>query len=228
MVPAILVIPNLPGDTLARALDWVIGHGYLLMFVAMVLEGPLTTVAGAFAAALGYFNIYWVMALSFLGNLLPDCLYYFLGYWGGRPVLEKYGRPLGITRARLDRWTPLAGRHAGMWLLVMKEAPLIGPTGIAVMGALGVPVHRYLWWDVAINAVTALLLSAAGFYAGRGYDQFLAYTQYGGYILAAGGALLLLLSYLYRRVVNKLWSRPDQPKAGAAAVPDSPDLTPQR
>ncbi|HLF04676.1 MAG TPA: hypothetical protein VI855_05615, partial [Dehalococcoidia bacterium] len=95
------------GDTLGETLEWVLRHGYILMFVAIVLEGPLTTIASAFGAALGYFNIYWVVALAFLGNLLPDCLYYFLGYWGGRPVLEKYGRPLGITRARLDRWTPL-------------------------------------------------------------------------------------------------------------------------
>jgi membrane protein DedA with SNARE-associated domain len=200
----------LAGDTLAQALDWVIRHGYILMFAAMVLEGPLTTVAGAFAAALGYFNIYWVAALSFLGNLAPDCFYFLLGHWGGRPALERFGRPLGITRARLDRWTPLAGRHAGLWLLLVKEAPLIGPTGIAIMGALGVPVRRYLGWDVAINAAAALLLSGLGFYAGRGYTQLLRYTEYHGLLLAGAGGLVLLLSFLYRRLVNRLGRRAEQ------------------
>jgi membrane protein DedA with SNARE-associated domain len=209
------------GDTLTEMLAWVIRHGYVFMFVAMVLEGPLATIASAFGAALGYFHIYWVVALSFLGNLLPDCLYYFLGYWGGRPFLERYGRPLGITAARLDRWSPLAGRHVGQWMLLVKEVPLIGPTGIAVMGVLRVPVRRYLWWDVAINATTALLLAALGFYAGQGYTQLLRYTQYHAYVLMGGAALLLLLSYLYRRVVSRFWSRAER---RVAAEPKPPTL----
>jgi len=216
----------LAGDTLGETLEWVLRHGYILMFVAIVLEGPLTTIASAFGAALGYFNIYWVVALAFLGNLLPDCLYYFLGYWGGRPFLERYGRPLGITKARLDRWSPLAGRHMGQWLFLVKEVPLIGPTGIAVMGVLRVPVRRYLWWDVAINAVTALLLAALGFYAGRGYTQLLPYTQYHVYILMAGAALLLLLSYLYRRVVSRLGSKATLLREAAVSAANPPGLGP--
>ncbi len=218
------------GDNLAQALEWVIRHGYVLMFVAMVVEGPLVTIASAFGAALGYFSIYWVVALSFLGNLLPDCLYYYLGYWGGRPALERYGRPLGITRERLERWSPLAGRNVGPWLLLVKEVPLMGPTGIAVMGALRVPARRYLAWDVAINAVTALLLAALGFYAGQGYHQLLRYTGHPGYLLAGGAVALLLLTWLYRQAVNRFWrfwGRADRPEAApTAATPQGPTRHP--
>jgi membrane protein DedA with SNARE-associated domain len=205
----------LAGENLAPALEWILRHGYLLMFAAMLLEGPLVTTAGAFGAALGYFNIYWVAGLSFLGNFLPDCLYYSLGYWGGRPALERFGRPLGITTARLDRWSPAAGRSAGGWLLLVKEAPLIGPAGIAVMGVLRVPAPRFLLWDLAINAATALLLSAMGFYAGRGYNRLIPLTEHPGYLLAGAAAGLLLLMWGYRKLAGRVWSRAGR----AAALP---------
>mgnify|MGYP001591522550 CR=1 FL=1 len=40
----------------ATVFDWVIKHGYLFIFIAMCVEGPVVTAAAAFAAALGYFS----------------------------------------------------------------------------------------------------------------------------------------------------------------------------
>ena len=70
---ALALIPD------SEVLDWLIRYGYLLMFLLMLIEGPTITASAALGAALGYFNVFVVFALSFLGNFLPDMLYYMLG-----------------------------------------------------------------------------------------------------------------------------------------------------
>ena len=43
--------------------------GYPLMLLIMIVEGPIATLLAAFAASLGFFNIYLVFILSMLGTL---------------------------------------------------------------------------------------------------------------------------------------------------------------
>lgn len=45
----------------------------------MVVEGPIVTSIAAFAASLGYLDIYMILIISLLGNLIPDILLFFIG-----------------------------------------------------------------------------------------------------------------------------------------------------
>lgn len=44
--------------------------GYFVMFGLMFLEGPIVTIASAFLASLGFFNIYIVALLGWLGDFV--------------------------------------------------------------------------------------------------------------------------------------------------------------
>jgi membrane protein DedA with SNARE-associated domain len=59
------------------------------------------------AKGLGLGHILLAGLYGALGNLLGSLLAYWLGSWGGRPLLERYGRYVLITRSdlvRADRW----------------------------------------------------------------------------------------------------------------------------
>src|SRR5512140_1915224 len=106
--------------TFSGAFQWIIAHGYLLMFVIMVVEGPVITAAAAFASALGYFNLYLVFLLSILGNLVPDVIYYAIGYWGRKRLVNKYGHYLGLSDTRILHLENLSEKHAGKALTLIK------------------------------------------------------------------------------------------------------------
>ena len=88
---------------MSEILDWLIRYGYLAMFLAMLVEGPAVTASAALGAALGYFDVFVVFALSFFANFLPDVLYYALGAWGGQRALDKFGARVGIHGAHRER-----------------------------------------------------------------------------------------------------------------------------
>ena len=77
--------------------------GYPSMLVIMILEGPIMTMAGAFAASLGFFNILTVFALSMLGDILGDLILYLIGFFGGNKALSKAEKLLQIRPAIIEK-----------------------------------------------------------------------------------------------------------------------------
>ena len=187
----------------SEVLDWLIRYGYLLMFLLMLIEGPAITASAALGAALGHFNVFVVFALSFLGNFLPDILYYTLGRWSGQWVLDRFGERIGLPSTRRERATEIIIQNMGKWLLFIKTMPFIGTPGLAAMGALEVPIRCFIWWDIVLVALTSLLFTALGYYSGKGYDFLQQAVGYGTLWLAGIFVLFLLVSYFYNRFAQR-------------------------
>ena len=191
----------------AEVLDWLIRHGYLIMFLVMLVEGPAVNATAALGASQGHFNVFIVFGLSFFANFLPDVLYYLLGSWTGKWMLEKFGPRIGIPPARRDRAAGLITDNMGKWLLFIKTIPLISPPGLAVMGALGVSVRRFIWWDAAIVALTSAMFTALGYFSGEGYGLLRTAFGYGPLWLALMFVLFVLASFTYSRVARRYTRR---------------------
>ena len=191
----------------SEILEWLIRHGYLLMFLVMLIEGPAVTAIGALGAALGHFNVFIVFVLSFFANFLPDVLYYSLGHWGGQWILDRFGARIGIPINRRERAGVFITNHLGKWLLFIKTIPFISPPGLAVMGALGVSIKRFIWWDVAIVALTSAFFAAVGYYSGQGYGFLQRAFGYGALWLAGFFILFLLMTFLYNRIAQRFTRR---------------------
>ena len=200
-----------------EVLDWLIRYGYLLMFLVMLLEGPAVTASAALGASQGHFNVFIVFGLSFLANFLPDVLYYLLGSWGGHWVLDKFGSRIGIPPLRRERAAGLITNNMGKWLLFIKTIPLISPPGLAVMGALGVSIKRFIWWDIAIVALTSAMFAILGYYSGEGFGLLRTAFGYGPLWLAAIFVLFVLASYIYSRIARRYTRRMQQ------SISDDPD-----
>ena len=184
--------------------DWVLHHGYSLLFLLMLLEGPVVTAAGAFAAALNYFNIWIILGLSILANLIPDAIYYAIGYWTRGRVLEKYGHYVGITNERILLVEKLAQEHTGKSLLAIKLIPLLATPGLIVVGASRMDIKKYAFWSLIITLPTTLIYLILGFYFGAAYDRIDHYLHSGIYVIIAGVAIVLLLVYLQRKYSTRI------------------------
>lgn len=183
---------------------WILGYGYFLLFIALVIEGPAVTAAGAFAAALGYFNIYIVLLLSILGNLLPDAAYYLLGFWGRKQLMDRYNHYFGLTKEKLARLEKLSEEHAGKALLLVKLVPFLATPGLIIAGATRMPLKKYAWWSLIITIPSSLLFLFIGYYFGAAYQIINHYVDLGAYLVAFIILLFIFISYLYKKFTRKL------------------------
>ncbi|HEY5220714.1 MAG TPA: DedA family protein [Candidatus Paceibacterota bacterium] len=182
-----------------NTVQWVLHHGYPLLFIVMLIEGPVITAAGAFAAALHYMNVWTVLLLSVLANLIPDLVYYAIGYWGRASFINKYGHYIGITPERIATTEKLAEQHSGKSIFMIKMLPLLATPGLILVGATRMDVKKYAFWSLVVTVPTSLLYLIIGYYFGAAYNTIQHYLNLGIYVALAAVAVIILIAYFQRK-----------------------------
>jgi membrane-associated protein len=184
--------------------QWVLQHGYPLLFIVMLIEGPVVTAAAAFAAALHYMNIWVVLALSIFANFIPDLVYYAIGYWGREKFINKYGHYIGVTPERIAATEKLAEQHSGKSLFMIKMIPFLATPGLILVGATKMDIKKYAFWSIIIIVPSSLLYLILGYYFGAAYNTIEHYLNLGGYLIAAALIIIVTLAYLQRKYFSQL------------------------
>ena len=139
-------------DTLHEWIVHLIGdHGYLAVFVLMVLESACIPVpsevtmlfGGALASAefagdRRQLDLVTVGLLGTAGNLVGSWLAYWAGAVGGRPLIDRFGRYLLILPHEVDRAHEWFERRGELAVFVSRLLPVIRtfislPAGVARM-----------------------------------------------------------------------------------------------
>lgn len=182
--------------------QWVSSQGYTLMFVLMLIEGPVVTAAGAFVAAFSYFNLWVVLILSVLANLIPDAVYYAMGYWGRHNFIDKYGHYFGLTPERIKAAERFSKDHTGKSLFAIKMIPFLATPGLIAVGASKMDLKKYIFWCILITIPSSLLYLLIGYYFGAAYGTIDRYLHLGYYLIAAAILILLVILYFQRKLAE--------------------------
>ena len=89
----------------------------------------------------GRFSLFWVATVGALGCNLGSLVAYYLGYYGGRPLVEKYGSYIFLSEKELN-WADRFFEKQGDWaVLISRMLPVVRtfialPAGISRMRQL--------------------------------------------------------------------------------------------
>jgi len=120
---------------------------YLLIALAVTIQGPAVILLAAGAAAAGWTNPALVFAAAAAGDLCADMLWYTLGYAGKSEWISRFGRRLGIQSESVSRLEQAMDEHAGKIVLMAKlTVGLVIPTLIAA----GLVKVRWRRWFPAV------------------------------------------------------------------------------
>lgn len=103
------------------------GAGFLMALESMVAPVPSELVMPfvGFLAAEGKFTIEGAILATSVGSIVGSLLSYYLGYFGGRPLVLKVGRYLLLNREHLE-WTERWFAKHGSWtILVSRFIPVV-------------------------------------------------------------------------------------------------------
>lgn len=200
------MIPMFP-TTFQAIAQWVLQQGYTVMFILMLIEGPVVTAAGAFAAAFSYFHLWIVLILSVLANLIPDVVFYAMGYWGRHKFIDQYGQYFGLTKQRVAAAEKLAEKHTGKSLIAIKMIPFIAAPGLIIVGASKMNLRKYILWCAAITIPSSLIYLIIGYYFGAAYNTIDHYLHWGYYLLTGTIIIVLVILYYQRKFAEDLARR---------------------
>ena len=151
----------------------VIGdYGYQAIFVLMVLESALipipsevTMVFGGFLVSRGDLSFFWVGMLGAVANLVGSWIAYWIGMWGGRPLVERFGKYIFLRPHEIDRAHDWFERHGEAAVFFSRLLPVVRtfislPAGIVGMNFWKFTIFTFLGclpWTFALTWAGVLL-----------------------------------------------------------------------
>jgi membrane protein DedA with SNARE-associated domain len=155
----------------------------------------------------------WLLLAAFcggLGNTIGSLIAYAAGAWGGRPLVEKYGKYVLISHHDMDladrffqRWGNLA--VFGSRLLPVVRTFISLPAGISRM-----PVWRFTAYTFAGAFIWSFLLAWAGYVLGENWEDLRAWMRPADIPIVI--AIVALVGWYVYRHVKRAWGPQPEPQ----------------
>ena len=117
------------------------------------LPGETMLIAAALYAGAGHLNVVLVGLIAFAAAVLGDNVGYAIGHFGGRKLIERVGKYVFITPARLDKAEDFFNRHGGKLVVVARFVEGLRQANGLVAGT----IHMHWLKFLACNALGAAL-----------------------------------------------------------------------
>ena len=164
-------------------ISWI---GYAGIFLLMTAESACIPIASeitlpfsGFAVQQGNLSFWMVVLAGTFGCLAGSIISYYVGFYGGRPILERYGRYILIQKHDLDRadvWFAKYGNNAVFFsrLLPIVRTFISLPAGIARL-----EIKRFMLYSFMGSLPWCIALTYAGVVLGNNWGLL---DQYGFYV----------------------------------------------
>jgi membrane protein DedA with SNARE-associated domain len=176
----------------------------VMLYAGAVAAGVFSSAhhVSLFGAKLGFgVAAFVVMALAgTFGYLAGSLIGWAIGYYGGRPLLERRGRWLHLTPDKLDRAERWFDRWENVGVFLGRITPVIRSFVSIPAGVFRVPLGPYIVLTAIGSAIWAFAIAGAGYGLGSSYERFHHDFRYAEYAIVAG--VLLLAVYLVYRLTK--------------------------
>jgi membrane protein DedA with SNARE-associated domain len=199
--------PHLPG--VLHSLEPTLNHyGYLAVAGLVLIEdfgvpvpGETVLILAAVYAGAGRLNIFLVALLGFCGAVLGDNIGFAIGHFGGRPLIERYGRYIFLTPERIEKATAFFERHGGWIIIVARFIEGLRQANGIIAGISGIHWAKFLLFNAIGAALWVAVWTSIGYFSGSHIDSiYNTASRYSTYLAIAFGALVI--GYIVRRVVR--------------------------
>ncbi len=175
-------------------------YGYWAVLIGTFAEGETVLVLGGFAAHRGYLVLPWVILAAFVGSLMGDQLFFYLGRKHTQWVLAR--RPL--WKARVDRAHQLLERFRTLLILGFRFMYGLRTIIPFLIGMSSVSTKKFIILDVIAAFVWAVAVGTGGYLFGNILEIILGdIKHYELPILGAMAIIGLLLWVLHRHHYRK-------------------------
>jgi membrane protein DedA with SNARE-associated domain len=184
-------------------------YGYLAVGGFVTLEdfgvpvpGETILIAAAVYAGAGRLNIIAVALIAFLGAVIGDNIGYAVGFFGGRRLVLRFGRYVGLTSARLDKAEGFFGRYGGAIVAGARFIEGLRQANGIVAGTSRMPWPRFVAFNALGAALWVAVWASVGYLAGGNITAiYNAVSRYLLYLLIAlaGAAAVLIIRAAARR-----------------------------
>ena len=182
--------------------------GYLGMFLGMVLEAVIIVIpseailaTGGILASQGIFSFFGAFLTGLLGSVFCAIVIYFMGYFGGRPFIRKFGKYFFMKEEELERSDSWFSKYGMFGALIGRNFPIVRTLISLPIGIMRMPFWKFLLFTIIGSIPWTLLFVYLGYTLGNGWiyvSAKISWLKTPIKILL----IMLVLLYFYRKIKN--------------------------
>ncbi len=184
-------------------------YGYLAVGGFIALEdfgipvpGETILIAAAAYAGAGRLNIVAVGLVAVLAAVAGDNVGYAVGFFGGRALVLRFGKYVGLTSQRLEKAEGFFRRYGGVVVMGARFIEGLRQANGIVAGTIRMPWPRFLLFNTLGAVLWVSAWASAGYLAGSHitsiYDSVTRYSLYLLVALAVVAAALIIRAAVRR------------------------------
>jgi membrane protein DedA with SNARE-associated domain len=187
------VIVPIPSELILPFAGFLVGQGNAIEpLTGQPWTLPLVVAAGTFGATVGALIAYGI------------------GYWGGRPLILRWGRILRITPEDLDKVETFFARHGAAASFFGRLIPVVRSLVSFGAGVGRMPLGPFILYTILGSLPFTFVLVWVGVQLGANWEQIGAVLKQFEYLILA---ILVLIALVF------VWFRFVRPRRRAAATP---------
>lgn len=177
--------------------------GYASIFILMMLESMIAPVPSeavmpfaGFLIESGNFTFAGVIFFSTLGSIAGSLISYYLGYFGGRPLVERYGKYLLLDKHHLDLTEKYFNKRGDLTIFISRFIPVVRHL-ISIPAGMGkMKLFKFTVYTIIGAGLWNSFLAYVGIKLKENWEEVLKYSS----VIDIAVVAILLVILLYTAV----------------------------
>lgn len=191
-------------------INLISNYGYLGMFIGMVLEAVIIVIPSELILATGgilagrkIFSFWGAFLIGLLGSTFCAIVIYFMGYFGGKPFIKKYGKYFFMRESDIEKSDSWFQKYGLIAALIGRNFPIIRTLISLPIGIMRLSFIKFLIYTLIGSIPWTFVFVYVGYALGNNWiiiNEYVSKLKLPIKILL----FLLLISYLYKKISLKL------------------------
>jgi membrane protein DedA with SNARE-associated domain len=165
--------------------------GYTGVAVLMAIESaaiPLPSEIimpfAGFVVSTGKFNLWLVALAGGVGSAVGSAITYYIGYYGGRPLVKKYGKYVFVSQHDLNLADRFFEKYGSLSTFIGRLLPVVRTFISVPAGIAKTPFWPFLWYSFFGSFLWSLLLAYVGMKLGPQWFELREKVHWIDYVIA--------------------------------------------
>lgn len=181
-------------------------YGYFGMFIGMVLEAVIIVIpselilaTGGIMASQGIFSFWMAFLIGLIGSVFCAIIIYFMGYFGGKPFVKKYGKYFFMKEEDIEKSDSWFNRYGLYASLICRNFPIVRTLISLPIGIMRLSFFKFIVYTIIGSIPWTFVFVYVGYALGSNWvivNSYISKLKVPIRILL----LILVFSYFYKKI----------------------------
>ncbi|WP_240414949.1 DedA family protein [Paenibacillus periandrae] len=172
--------------------------GILLGLMLEVIPSELVLSFGGYLVSQGRVSFFWAIVFGTIGCVLQQVILYWIGRYGGRPFVEKYGKYLLLKPHFIDMAEKWFNKYGAGMVFTARFIPVVRQAISIPAGMARMPMLQFLLYTMLGTIPWAILFVYLGRTLGSNWEQINEIAAPYMRPLIISGIILILLYIIFK------------------------------